>query len=250
MQHDITDGEWITEVQFGLDQTTFLHKEKDVSELPASALIPAIHGLHIGKVIQLKDDPDGEDRILVKLPLLDGQAEGLWSRIACLDAGKDRGTFFRPEIGDEVIIGFLNDDPREPIVLGMLNSSASPAPLKAADENPEKGYVSREKIKLIFNDEKKSFQIETPQGNKITLDEDQKSVLIEDQSKNKIEMTSSGINIESAGDIKIKATGNITLEGVNIEQKASGQMKINGTGGVEVNSSAIAVIKGSLVQIN
>jgi uncharacterized protein involved in type VI secretion and phage assembly len=235
--------------------------------MPAAALIPAIHGLHIGIVAQLEKDPDGEDRILVKLPVLDKQADGLWSRVVCLDAGKERGTFFRPEIDDEVIVGFLNDDPRDPVVLGMVNSSAKPAPLAAKDANPEKGYVSREKLKMIFNDEKKVFQVETPQGNILTMSEDAKSITIVDQNKNKIEMTTSGISmvdtnknkvdmtsggisIESAGEIKIKATTNITVEGVNVEQKATGQLKLAGTGGAELNSSAIAVIKGSLVQIN
>jgi len=51
--------------------------------------------------------------------------DGIWARISTLDAGKQRGTFFRPEIGDEVIVGFLNDDPRYPVVLGMVNSSAN-----------------------------------------------------------------------------------------------------------------------------
>ena len=48
--------------------------------------------------------------------------------LATLDAGKERGTFFRPEIGDEVVVGFLNDDPRHPVILGMCHSSAKPAP--------------------------------------------------------------------------------------------------------------------------
>ena len=37
------------------------------------------------------------------------------------DAGENRGSFWRPEIGDEVVLGFLNSDPRDAIILGMLN---------------------------------------------------------------------------------------------------------------------------------
>ena len=37
--------------------------------------------------------------------------QGVWARVATLDAGNDRGTFFRPEVDDEVVLGFFHDDP-------------------------------------------------------------------------------------------------------------------------------------------
>lgn len=98
--------------------------------------------------MQLGNDPNGEDRILVKVPTLDSQSQGIWTRIATLDAGNNRGSFFRPEIGDEVVLGFLNDDPRDAIVLGMLNSKAKPAPLQASDNNHQKGFLRDRKSKL------------------------------------------------------------------------------------------------------
>ncbi len=52
------------------------------------------------------------------------------------------------------------------IILGMLNSSAKPAPITVTSTNDEKGYVSREKMKFIFNDKEKSIKIETPAGKK------------------------------------------------------------------------------------
>src|SRR5690606_9189119 len=123
----------------------------------AGALMPPIQGLHIGVVTKLEDDPQGEDRIMVRLPTIDSADEGIWSRISTLDAGKNRGTFFRPEIGDEVIVGFINNDPRFAVILGMCNSSEKSAPLATSDDNHEKGYVSRSEMKMIFNDEKKTF---------------------------------------------------------------------------------------------
>ena len=62
-----------------------------------------VHGLQIGVVVKLENDPDGEFRILVKVPVIDNNADGLWTRVASLDAGSNRGAFFMPEIGDEVI---------------------------------------------------------------------------------------------------------------------------------------------------
>ena len=108
---------------------------------PAGGLLPAVNGLQIGIVTALQDDPDGEDRIKVRLPLVSDSEEGVWARLATLDAGDERGTFFRPEIDDEVVVGFLDGDPRFPVVLGQCHSSAKPAPEPAKDDNHVKGYV-------------------------------------------------------------------------------------------------------------
>ena len=170
--------------------------------------------------------------------------EGIWARIATLDAGKGRGTFFRPEIDDEVVIGFLNEDPRYPIVLGMCHSSAKPAPEPAKDDNHHKGYVSREKLKLSFDDEKKIIGMETPAGNKLVLSEDAKGITLEDQNGNKITLDDKGIKIESIKDITLKAAKDIKVEGANVKIEAQTAFKAVGTSSAEV-SGASATIKGS-----
>src|SRR5262249_45228899 len=151
-----------------------------------AGMLPAINGLQIGIVTQLENDPDGEDRIQVRLPMITTDDQGVWSRVASLDAGNNRGFFFRPEIDDEVIVGFLNDDPRDPIILGMLNSSAKPAPLQAANDNNIKAYVSRSALKMTYDDDKKSIKLETPGGRSIFMDDDSKVIQLEDGNGNKI----------------------------------------------------------------
>ena len=170
--------------------------------------------------------------------------------MASLDAGENRGAFFRPEIGDEVIVGFINDDPNHAVVLGMLHSSAKPAPLVASDDNHEKGFFTRSEMKILFNDEKKSIAIETPAGKKIILDEDAGTIVIEDENSNVFTLDSSGVVMETAGDFSIKASGDLNLEGTNVNVKANAQFKAEGSAGAEVSTSAVAVLKGSLVQIN
>lgn len=247
-QHYSTE-KWVTDIEFGLSSRWF-YKEDDINEVPASGLLPAVNGLQVGVVTQLQDDPEGEDRILVKLPTVDMEHEGIWARISTLDAGNSRGTFFRPEIGDEVLVGFINDDPRDAVVLGMMNSSSKPAPASASNDNHEKGYVSREELRIWFNDDKKSIEIETPNGNKITLRDDQGSILLKDENGNTVMMNSDGIALESAADIVLKASGDVKVEGVNVEQKASAQYKAEGSAGAELTTSAVAKVKGSVVQIN
>lgn len=249
IRHQINLKNWETDIQFGLSPEWF-SKSNNILDTPAAGLLPAVQGLQVGVVTQLENDPDGEDRVLVKMPLIDPDEDGVWARVATLDAGENRGSFFRPEIGDEVVLGFLNDDPRDPVILGMMNSSAKPAPLTAGDSNPEKGFVTRSEMKLIFNDEKKVITIETPGGNKAVLTDDDGAVKLEDQNGNKITMDSNGITLESAKDIIIKASGDVKAEGTNTEIKAQAQFKAEGSAGAEVSSSATATLKGSIVQIN
>ncbi len=249
VRHEITAGMWTTDVQFGMSDRWFAEEIRTEAP-PACGLLPSVQGLQIGVVTQLQGDPDGEHRIRVRLPVVDPQGEGVWSRIATLDAGDERGSFFLPEIGDEVILGFLNEDPRQPVVLGMLHSSAKPAPLDAQDGNPQKGFVTRSKIKIVVDDEKTILFIETPAGHKLVLDDDAGEILMEDSNGNKITMGSGGVTFESPADVEIKATGDVRIEGVNIQTKASAQWKAEGSAGAELTTSATAVLRGSLVQIN
>jgi len=249
VQHLISEGNWVINAQFGLT-TEWFSETFEISAKPASGLLPAIQGLQVGIVSQLEEDPDGEDRILVQIPIINNEEEGVWCRVASPDAGENRGIFFRPEIGDEVIVGFINQDPNDAIVMGMLHSSAKPSPITAADDNHEKGIVTRSEMKLMFDDDKKIITIETPAGKIISLDEDAGAITIEDDNSNVVTINSDGISMESAGDIAIKASGDVNIEGTNVNIAANAEFKAEGSAGAEVSTSAVAVLKGSLVQIN
>lgn len=257
IRHEMTGGTWHTHLQLGLSPQWF-YQEADLIEKSAAGLLPGVNGLQIGVVVQLQDDPAGEDRILVKAPIIDPDAEGIWARVATLDAGENRGSFFRPEIDDEVVLGFLNDDPRDPIVLGMLNSSAKPAPLTASDDNHQKGFFTRSELKVTFDDDQQIITLETPGGNKITISDADKGITLADQNNNTLTLNDSGITLKSPKDITLEATGKLTLkatqdaslEGLNVNAKANAQFKAEGSAGAEVSTSAIAILKGSLVQIN
>jgi Rhs element Vgr protein len=249
IRQEIGQGDWVSHIQFGLSPDWF-HENKTISHPPASGLLPAISGLHIGIVVQLQDDPDSEERILIKVPAIDAEDEGIWARVARPDAGDSRGLFFMPEIDDEVIVGYLNDDPRNPVVLGVLHSSAKPAPLTASDDNHEKGIITRDELKILFNDDLKSIELSTPNGNKVLLSDDEGGINLEDENGNKLSMNSDGITIESAKDLILKASGDVTVEGTNIGMAANAEFKAEGSAGAELSTGAIAVVKGSLVQIN
>lgn len=250
IRHDVGDGNWTTVAQFGLDPDWFV--EKNQPSLPGgTGQLSMVKGLHTGVVTQLENDPEGESRIQLKLPLVDFGNDGIWARVATLDAGKERGSFFLPDIDDEVLVGFLNNDPKEAVILGMLHSSDKPTPLPYTNDNKEKGLFFASKMKVSFHEEDKSITLETPAGNSIVLSEKDKGISIQDQNGNKIVMNKDGITIESSKKMTLKASsGDISLEGLNVKQKASAQFKAEGGSGMEISSSAMTVLKGSLVKIN
>jgi uncharacterized protein involved in type VI secretion and phage assembly len=170
--------------------------------------------------------------------------------VATLDAGDGRGTYFRPEIGDEVIVGFLDSDPRHPVVLGMCHSSAKPSPELAQDDNHHKGYVSRSKIRLTFDDDKKVVVLETPAGNKITLSEEDQAISVVDQNGSSIKLEAAGITIESANALTLKAASQVTLQGSDVVIQSDANLALKGSANVEVSSSGTATLRGSLVRIN
>ncbi len=242
---DSTNG-WKTHVQFGALAAAPVAREGAAG----GALLPAVNGLQIG-VVTSNEDPASEHRIRVRMPTVDAADDGIWARVASLDGGDQRGLFFRPEIGDEVVLGFLDADPRSAVVLGMLHSSAKPPPWSGADENPEKGYRSRSGMELYFNDEKTALEISTPAGNRIALSEDEESLTIADQNGNAIEMTSDGITITSAKILTLSAGTELKLESkTSFAAKSGSDLKLEGTASAELSCAATTTVKGGLVQIN
>jgi len=250
VQQTLAEGRWDTDIQFGWKNKSYASQFTDITENPALGFMPGIQGLQVGVVTKLESDPLSEFRVLLKLPTQGGTDEAIWARMATLDAGKERGSFFRPETGDEVIVGFVDNNPLHAVILGCLHSSKNAAPITPADTNHIKGIYSREKMKWQMDDEKKEMLFDTPNGNKILISEDKKGITLEDENGNKIVMNDSGIEITSSKDFKVTATGDIKMEGKNVEVTASAQYKASGSGGAEVSSGSNTAIKGSMVMIN
>ena len=264
VRHEIVKGVWTTDAQFGLANELSI-RQPEFHSPPAAEMLPSTQGLQIGIVTKLESDPGSENRIQVRLPIIDPNEDGIWMRIASLDAGNNRGMFFLPEIGDEVVVGFVNNDPRYPVVLGMLNSSAKPAPLTASDQNDEKGYTSRSGIKMIFNDSENSLVIQTPAGKKVTISDSDGVVTVEDENGNKVSMDASSVSVVSAADMSLKATGDLTIEAVNITLSPSSSFSLSaggasmsaGSGAVSISAATLdlegsgtTTVKGGVVMIN
>jgi phage baseplate assembly protein gpV len=237
IDHAIENGCWKTEYTLGFEgEPSFAENASKQTASPQAQMgqTNTISGLQIGVVVQIEEDPNKEFRIKVRIPALSEKGEGIWARLATLNASKEMGSYFIPSVDDEVILGCLGNNPDTPIILGSLYSSAKSMPFPVKKENYLKGFVTKEGTKVILDDEKKSIELSTKKGNKLLISDDEKGFILEDENKNKITMNKDGITIESSKDFIVKASGDVKIDGIGCAVNASGNMDL----------------KGSLVKIN
>ena len=217
-------------------------------------------------VKKLDADPEGQFKIQVSVPVLQAEADGVWARLASFYGSNGIGAFFIPEIGDEVVLGYFNDDPSHPVILGSLYSGKQKMPYELTADNFTKAVVTRSKLKLEFDDDKKIITLTTPGNNKIVISDDQKSILLQDQNSNKIELSSSGIVLDSPKDIKISAKGKVIIDavnnieltaqadiknqGLNINHQANAGFSAKGNVTAELSASGQTTVRGAVVMIN
>lgn len=265
VEHEISNGQWSTCVDFGMSDHWFA-EQRDLVAPSASGLLPGIEGLQIGVVLKLGEDSTGEYKVQVKLPVMEAEQEGVWARLSNFYASEGVGAFFIPEIGDEVVLGYLNNDPSNPVVLGSLYSSKRIMPYELTDENYTKALVTKAELKLEFDDEKKIISIVTPGKNTVIISDEEKSISLQDQNGNKVVLAESGITIDSPKDINIAAQGKISIEatgeinmtssadisveGFNISHKAQVGFSAEGSATAELSASGQTTVKGAMVLIN
>jgi Rhs element Vgr protein len=264
--HIIESGGWRTKAIIGLDAESFVEQHRNVSAPPASGILPGIEGLQIGTVKKIDGDPDGNTRLLVDVPVIEESGRGIWARISNFYATRNAGSFFLPEVGDEVVLGFINNDPRYAVILGMLYSQKKRAPFIPEKKNTTKAIVTNSQLKVTFEEEDRAIIIETPAGNKVTLSDKARSIELIDSNKNKVVMDQSGILLESAKDIVLKAKANVSISanakisldakadvnvaGLNVTNDAKVSFKGTGKASAELSAAGQTTVKGAMVMIN
>ncbi|MBR7745644.1 type VI secretion system tip protein VgrG [Undibacterium baiyunense] len=263
--HRIADGNWVTEVEFGMPNYWFTDQYQ-IQAPEAAGWTAGICGLHIGIVLKLDADPEGQYKIQVSIPLMNASTVGVWARFASFYGSSGFGGFIIPEIGDEVVLGFFNNDPSCPVILGSLYSSKHVPPYELTAENNYKALVTRSKLKMEFDDGNKVITFITPANNKIVISDQDQSILLQDQTNNKVELSTSGILLDSPKDITIKALGkvaisavqnveiaaqmDVTTTGLNISSTANISLTAKGTASAELSAAGQTTVKGAMVMIN
>ena len=170
------------------------------------------YGVYPGLVSDIKD-PDGQGRVKVTLPWSPDTAGGryeAWARLATLMGGNNRGTWFIPDVNDEVLLAFEGGDVRRPYVVGALwnGSDAAPDSMDGSGNNYRKVIRSRNGVKVTLDDHDGQEQLilETPGGQKLTMKDGAGSVEIDDSNGNSIKLESSGITVTASARLTLKAS--------------------------------------------
>ncbi|GAA3625748.1 type VI secretion system tip protein VgrG [Flavivirga jejuensis] len=260
VKHTILPGDWETEIELGLPKDS-----TGTDENSGDARATTFTGLQIGVVKKIHEDPENTYRILVTVPSFPEIAEGIWARFATPYATKEKGFFFYPEIGDELVLGFIEGNSSHPIILGSLFSKKYTAPYTPDDKNSIKALVTKNDLKIEFNDEDKIITIATPAGNQIVISDKDKEIGITDENKNTITLSKNGVVIESKGNIELKATkdiilkgkaikmeanANIEAKGLDIKMKANKAIALEGNATAELKASGKTSVKGAMVALN
>ncbi|MCX6826247.1 MAG: phage baseplate assembly protein V [candidate division Zixibacteria bacterium] len=245
---DKLDGTfWIKSVRHiftesGKYHNTFECTPLDIAFPPIKSSLPPFTELQSAEVVD-NYDPDKLGRIKVKFPWND--SETIWVRFMTLYAGKNRGWFCLPEIGDEVLVGYEQGNPDIPIALGALQNKDNP-PHSDTDnsQNDVKMFMTKGGNEIYFMDEAGNEQI------KILMKDGKNSIIMElgsstpkitIESKGDISIIGDNVSIESKKDIKIKAGANLNTEGMAIKEKSSSTLDIEG---------AMVTVKGNPIQLN
>jgi uncharacterized protein involved in type VI secretion and phage assembly len=195
------------------------------------------YGVYPALVTDIKD-PDAQGRVKIVLPGLAGQSfnedpkrGGYWARLATLMAGNDRGSWFIPDVDDEVLVAFEGGDPSHPYVIGALwnGLDSPPESMDGQGNNYHKILQSRNGVKITFDDTDgmESLKLETPAGQIITLKDGSNSVKIEDSNGNSIEFDVNGIKLNASNKLTISAHQvEITAGGVSVH---TGKAEFSGT---------------------
>lgn len=185
---------------------------------------PRLYGVYPALVTDVQD-PDNQGRVQIKLPFVeesDGGSALAWARLATLMAGGDRGTWFIPEVNDEVLVAFTAGDPRRPVVIGALWNGVDTPPETMDSANNVRSVTSRSGHKLTFDDTAGAEKVElkTNGGHKLTLD---------DAAGGTVTLAHS-----NGATIKIDVAG-------NIEITANVKVKINAPAGLDVTAAMVTV---------
>ena len=165
-----------------------------------------LNGVYSASVVDNRD-PDGLGRVLVRVSAPTDVISGdLWARVATMMAGRNRGTWFVPEVGDEVLVAFERGDVKEAYVIGALwNAKSRPPAESPADV---KLIRSRNGITLRIRDDRNNnaLVLETPGGQRITLQDNPGSVRVEDANGNSVMLSASGMTVNASAAVTVNAS--------------------------------------------
>lgn len=249
-----------------------------------------IYGLHIG-VVTNNQHPDGEHAVQFRLPNYFDDQNSWWARIATGMGGAEMGGFgFLPEVGNEVLVAFIDGDPNKPIVVAALwnGKDKIPQQIKVTEKNTaldipnskqggKNNYrflKTRSGHSMMFSDEdgKELISLRTKSGSELYLDDtsgSEKLRMYDKDNKQWFEVDVPGKKITlqtDTGEIYIKAKTKITMEcedfilkatktvkaesGTTTEHKAGSSWKQESGSTTDIKAGGTMTQKAPMIKLN
>jgi uncharacterized protein involved in type VI secretion and phage assembly len=173
--------------------------------------------------------------VKVRYPWLEPSRNSYWARIAVPMAGGGRGTYFLPEVGDEVLVAFDRGDLRFPYVIGALwNGKHAPPESNGDGKNDKRTICSRSGHKLVFDDgDKGSVTLRLNDGKQLVLDD--AGVRLEDGKGNHLTI------VTGSGAMTLEANGKLTIKAASIEISAATQATVKAGANLKLESALINI---------
>ncbi len=212
-------------------------------------------GLVVGTVTN-NNDPDKAGRVKLKYPGVSQDVETDWARIVMLGAAKQRGAAFIPEVGDEVLVGFENNDLRQPVVIGGLYSSKQKIPTVQIESGKvqSRSFTSRLGHVIEFgdgeSDDKKHVLLELAgKKSKLRLGQDKVDLEVPAGVPIVLKSGEGSITIGKDGSITIKGKKVVIQGEQDVSIEANSKVDVKGNAGATLESSSQTAVKGSMVQV-
>ncbi|MBR6040946.1 MAG: hypothetical protein IKP38_10745 [Clostridia bacterium] len=203
-----------------------------------------------------------------------------WCYVMTPMGGKERGLFLFPQVDDLVVLGYLENNPHRPIVLGSFWTSESPAPVKVENGKAEDYCLKTpKKVELALHDEdkKQKITVTMPSGIVVEIDDEKQTVTtknkagdtavtmkmkdgeIELKAKSKLTLSAGNASVvlEKSGKITAKGSGNILFDGKSVISKSKGtavmqgmDVNIKANKDLDLKSTGTASVKGTLLKLN
>jgi len=185
-----------------------LDRERDARV--ATGLGGRFYGVYPAVVTDL-NDPEGQGRVRIRLPWSPDDLGGYeaWARLATLMGGNNRGSWFVPDLDDEVLVVFQAGDTRWPFVIGGLwnGVDAPPEQMDESGNNDIKSLRSRNGVKVTLDDAsgQERLILETPGGQQVSLTDGPGVIELRDSNGNTVTLESSGITLSASAKVTVQA---------------------------------------------
>lgn len=184
-----------------MDSSLLSHPYSSVARGPCLARVVSV------------EDPENLARVQIRLYSHDGpdnQDAPLWARVATPFAGNNRGAFLLPDVGDEVLVSFVNDDPRQPVVIGGLwNGAQSPPESPGGDRMDRWTLVGKAGTRIAIieaSDGEPTIRFSTPGGVSGELSDSGGGTIELQAAGNTVTIDSSGVSVQSGGSVQVQAS--------------------------------------------